>query len=696
MPDPAPQESPKSNPVNNNASTRYERVKQILNMAQGNVNPGYQGYHQFWNLPIAEFLQIAIYGVRMIAPASASPDASQTFAASSCCHNPAPSAPPPPRGRRPGRGAASGLIIGLRGQCPFDGTQFPRLPWDGSAVSPSDIQFISDWIDDGCPATDAPASVSESNVLARARGDAEHPLSDQPINDYRDDAGMVKARKNINALTPVELARFRNAVAQMKSLDNHFQDERSFGYWARIHGNLCQHGWEEFLPWHRPYLFYFEQQLQDIDPSVTLPYWDWTDNVDPNFQNSLFDAAQPEASKTDNGIIPEAYRCFLTQQGWDNLKAGGQVPPDALDSLKKVITVPPPAGNPGDFKTFNSGLRLFFAAGIQYGKNPASDLAIMTELGAINSLWHKLRWPGGDQGLIFEAYPKPQDLDRIMQLTNFFSFGSGPTNDHFFGALENVHNLIHNFSGGANPNYVMNRNPNDRNGEPQFGDMVSAGVTAFDPIFWGHHSNVDRLWWQWQTMHPGLDPDLASSALPPWPVSVGETLNIANFGYEYLKSAQLYPTNNSVPISRFRSAQTKVHPQVLADHHGAEIRLHKVKYTTRGGVQIRVFLNSPGADETTPTRGNDHYVGALHTFTGYCVGGPGHCDPPPETRRKFDSRPRHHKTPGNFRLNATDTVARLAAKGATSFQINLVVLNFDGTVANDALFLDAVSLVFHE
>ncbi len=432
MPDATPQD-PMKNDAANNTSTRYERVKQILNVAQGKANPSYQGYHQFWNLPIADFLQIVIYGVRMIAPAPARAGALPPLAASSCCHGPAASSPPPPAsGPGKGRGAASGLIIGLRGQCPFDGTQFPRLPWEGSAVSPSDIQFISDWIDDGYPINrHSGFHLRIERACARTRVQKKHPLSDQPINDYRDDEGMVKARKNINALTPVELTRFRNAVAQMKSLDNHFQDERSFGYWARIHGNLCQHGWEEFLPWHRPYLAYFEQELQDIDPSVTLPYWDWTDNVDPNFQKSLFDAAQPDASKTDNGIIPEAYRCFLTQQGWDNLKVGGQVPPDVLDNLKKVITVPPPSGNPKDFQTFNSGLRLFLAAGIQYGKNPASDLAIMTELGAINSLWHKLRWPGGDQSLIFEAYPKPEDLNRIMQLTNFFSFGSGPTNDHF-------------------------------------------------------------------------------------------------------------------------------------------------------------------------------------------------------------------------------------------------------------------------
>jgi tyrosinase len=35
-----------------------------------------------------------------------------------------------------------------------------------------------------------------------------------------------------------------------------------------------------FLPWHRAYLYYFELALQDIDPSVTLPWWDWATSED--------------------------------------------------------------------------------------------------------------------------------------------------------------------------------------------------------------------------------------------------------------------------------------------------------------------------------------------------------------------------------------------------------------------------------
>jgi tyrosinase len=317
----------------------------------------------------------------------------------------------------------------------------------------------------------------------------------------------------------------------------------------------------------------------------------------------------------------------------------------------------------------------------------------MQVLAGINPLWHRLRWPGGNKDIIFEAYPTPEDIGNILQIDNFFTFGSGPSNDHFFGALENIHNLMHNFSGGLNPHYVQGTPPMNRD-EPQAGDMVNAGVTAFAPIFWGHHSNVDRLWAEWQQQHPNVGPDDPTAILPPWQMTVQQTYSIHNLGYEYMKSSHLFPTDNSLPIQRFRSVDAGVHPQVLANHRRAEVRLHKVQYVTRPGFHVRVFLNQPQADATTPTRGNDHYVGQRNMFTGLCIGGPGHCAVPSEKRRKFDQRPRPHKTPGNFRLDATATVQKLVASDARDLQVHLVVLNTDGTVASDALVLDAVSLNF--
>jgi tyrosinase len=672
-----------SNPESTGRS-RHERVKQILDKAAGDAHPSYQGYDRFWNLPHAQFLQVTLYGIRMIAPPSglsllgAAP-------AKSCCHGPAE--PAPAATPQPGRGAASGLIKGLKGQPPFDGSQFPKLPWGGSPVSYDDIAFIEQWIDDGCPENDAPAQAAAagSDRMATLRGLASgsiaHPLHPGPVNQFQQDAGKIKIRKNIDYLTADELQRFRKAVAQMKSLDQYQQDERSFGYWARIHANQCQHSWEQFLTWHRAYLYFFEQQLQDIDPTVTLPYWDWA-SYRADLEASIADMGSTVA--LDNGIIPEAYRCWIDQPGLDELKAKG-LPQAVLDKLATVLN-----------QKFDSGNRLFLKAGIQWADDPQSDRAIVGALEKINPLWHYQRWPGGEIGMIFEAYPRPDDVDRILQLDNFFSFGSGPADNHFFGALENIHNLIHNFSGGINPNFGNSTEPmNPQN--PQNGDMVNSGRTAFDPIFWGHHANCDRLWAEWQKLHTNLGPDDPADVLAPWNMTVADTYSTAKLGYQYMQASHVFPASSQVPIARFVSAPAAVNPKVTATHRRAEVRLDRVQYVTRAGFFIRVFLNQPEANSSTPAAGNPHYVGMLNMFTGLCIGGPGHCEPPSVRQpRKFDHRPRQHKTPAAFRIDATSAVARLKALGETDFQVTLVVLNIDGSPATDALHLEGVSLNFFD
>src|SRR6267378_3904086 len=99
--------------------TRYEKVKQILDRGAAGSSVDYDGLGAFWKLPLSQFLQVEIHGIRMIASAEAQ--------AASCCHGTEAES-------SLSRGGRSGLIRGLRGQAPFDGTQYPPLPWGGKTV----------------------------------------------------------------------------------------------------------------------------------------------------------------------------------------------------------------------------------------------------------------------------------------------------------------------------------------------------------------------------------------------------------------------------------------------------------------------------------------------------------------------------------------------------------------------------------
>jgi hypothetical protein len=103
------------------AQTRWQRVRAILDLATGTGQPMHGGAGRFWNKPLAEFLQLSVYGLRVIAPP------------------------------QPNRGQNSNPIKALKGQAPFDGTAFLRMPLGRPPVSDADITFISQWIDDDCP-----------------------------------------------------------------------------------------------------------------------------------------------------------------------------------------------------------------------------------------------------------------------------------------------------------------------------------------------------------------------------------------------------------------------------------------------------------------------------------------------------------------------------------------------------------------
>lgn len=78
-----------------------------------------------------------------------------------------------------------------------------------------------------------------------------------------------------SALAATDLAIYDDAVALMKGLSS--SDPRSWDNQAQIHQSFCPHGNWFFLPWHRAYLFYFEQICRELtgEQEFALPYWNW-------------------------------------------------------------------------------------------------------------------------------------------------------------------------------------------------------------------------------------------------------------------------------------------------------------------------------------------------------------------------------------------------------------------------------------
>jgi hypothetical protein len=200
-------------------------------------------------------------------------------------------------------------------------------------------------------------------------------------------------------------ALLQDAIAR----DPKVADVDSARYW-----NKCPHFGQSsanFLIWHRAYIYYFERVLRDAagDPSLALPYWDY--------------------SKPDNREFPEIF---------------------AAQYLDARRTVPNPLYHPNRELAFVTG---------RYDISPKVGLA-ETSMAAEN-FFHEIGTPGfgGD-----------------VQ-------GEGHTQ---LGLLEQrPHNDIHIAVGGA----IGSNN----------GAMADVPTAAFDPIFWVHHANIDRLWATWSS-----------------------------------------------------------------------------------------------------------------------------------------------------------------------------------------------------
>jgi tyrosinase len=686
------------------SETRYARIKAILDAAAAGSAADYGGAGRFWDRDLAEFEKVCVYGVRMIAPA----------AEASCCGD----------GGGRSRSERSGLIQGLRGAPPFDGVRFPPLPWGGKPVADADIAFIADWIDDGCPAADdtvtaiaAPKAASEARRIQLADvaefGVVEWPewLASRP--------GTPRQRGNLDCMSDAQLERLRDAFRCIYDLNPHVEDRRNYNNQALIHQNHCQHGWERFLPWHRAYLYEFEQNLQDFFPNVTLPYWDWT-------------LPQYQPSATDLGaIIPKAFQAYLTEAAAEELVAELRPRPTSSQEAAFLALARDRVSFTSQHKFFVHVVDTIGYTAVAPAPSDPNRQLMIDALLASNALWYPLRYPaeygGGSLATSFAMhFPSAEDMAEILSLNNFRDFGGGSVYDAAFGFLDqNPHNTMHIWTGGENPDAALapygkgaapqaaaavadpvaaaaHRNAmarvagrkfhrrEDLYDQPPVGDMLSNLTASYDPIFWPIHVNIDRVWWEWEKLNPNALPADLDSILSPWNYTIRNMLDIAPFGYEYVRGSFFMPVGLEAPIARFVSKPITV-GAAAKGFRKAEVRLHWVPQLMRSCF-VRAFLNQPDADATTPLQGNPHFAGYLSIFGhGACYGGPGHCDPPPPRARDYDLRTRSHNTPRNHRIDVTKAAKRLL-EGTDRLQITLLVIGADYQEDRELLKLEGVSL----
>jgi tyrosinase len=108
-----------------------------------------------------------------------------------------------------------------------------------------------------------------------------------------------------------------------------------------------------------------------------------------------------------------------------------------------------------------------------------------------------------------DELPTQKRVDAILALSSF---------DDFSRQLENqLHNAVHGWVSGT---------------------MGWVATAAYDPIFWAHHTMVDRLWSLWQVRHSSRGPRPAQwgRVLRGVDMKVEDVLDTLPLGYDYAAS----------------------------------------------------------------------------------------------------------------------------------------------------------------
>jgi tyrosinase len=145
------------------------------------------------------------------------------------------------------------------------------------------------------------------------------------------------------------------------------------------------------------------------------------------------------------------------------------------------------------------------------------------------------------------------------------------------------------------------------------GDMCCVPTASYDPIFFLHHANVDRIWARWQILHPGpLPPDEATWGLPPFnrPFSIewqrgSDTESTDALGYRYRTFCFFLP-----PIRIWEVAVISWPPPIRERFDTARLVVKSDRMQVQA-LEVRVFVNQPKATARTKTIGNPAYAGAF-------------------------------------------------------------------------------------
>lgn len=316
-------------------------------------------------------------------------------------------------------------------------------------------------------------------------------------------AGSPAVRKNVKLLSDTEKTNFVRCVLWLKRNPSAYDPGNASGlsaydWMVKLHkdgflnhlsGGSGVHMAPSFFPWHREYLRAFEREIQraakalGIQELVMLPYWDWTDPESvPHVFNSNFmggNGAGPNSAFTTGALntrsTPFRVRTgpFATRDdrttdfpliATTNVSGNSSVGPPRPYLQRAIATHqifggPSPGGAPPPEYPTTAQIT-----------NLPPPLHVQTAMAM--TVFDQENWD----------YKVEIELDYLLRKSfrNYMEGHTGETNllaGDPFG--DQMHGRVHLWVGGS----------------------MGASSSPNDPVFWLHHSNLDRIWAEWQDTH---------------------------------------------------------------------------------------------------------------------------------------------------------------------------------------------------
>jgi tyrosinase len=354
----------------------------------------------------------------------------------------------------------------------------------------------------------AAAGVLPRVGYAGAHGQRPAAQHATPTAGGTDANGDLLVRRNGKDFSAAERQTFVDSVLALKKKPSAWAPGLSvydtFVVWHRDAygcGVMAAHMGPAFFPWHRQFLLMFEQELRAIEPEVTLPYWDWS--------------------------VDNAADSYL----WDDDFMGGNGDPDEGFA---VMNGPFRKGkwqiavfDYGDENQFPYLIREFGAT--QFAPTLPTPEQVETALNVPTydtEPWNTLIHPSRSFRNAMEGWQ-----DCVKETCDPVN-GMSPT----CTGPHNLHNQVHLWIAGEFAFAVEGAREGERGdlkiaveaspATDVFGTMA-ANTSLSDPVFWLHHTNLDRLWSEWMKRH-------GSTYEPVSGGPVGHNIDDAMWPYSHL------------------------------------------------------------------------------------------------------------------------------------------------------------------